>query len=126
MATADRRPLFEQASRIVHRDYASRLLIDDVAARLGTSRRHLQRAYHNAGHPGLRAQLAAVRMEHAARMLCEPEAPPIAQIAQRVGYESHSQFTKAFRRHYATAPSDYRRIHGDPRLAPAAPQLTQR
>mgnify|MGYP000555930135 CR=1 FL=1 len=120
------RKLFKDASRIVEREYAGRLLIDDVAARLNTSRRQLQRAYHEAGHPGLRAQLAAVRMQHAARMLCEPDAPPVGEVAQRVGYESHSQFIKAFRRQYGTAPGAYRRTHGDPRAAPAAPQLTSR
>lgn len=105
------RALFTQASRIVAREYASQVLVDEVAARLCTSRRQLQRAYHVAGHPGLRAQLAQVRMEHAARMVCAPDPPTITQLAQRVGYRSHSQFIKAFHRHYGMTPTAYRRAH---------------
>ena len=102
------RELFKDASRIVEREYADRLLVDDVAARLHTSRRQLQRAYYHAGMPGFRDQLAATRMHRAAALLQADTPAPVGEIGQAVGYQSSSQFTKAFCRYHGITPTTYR------------------
>ena len=64
--TADRRrALFDEAVEIIEREYPDELELDDVARRLATSRRQLQRAFAEAGDTTFRTHLAHVRMRKA-------------------------------------------------------------
>lgn len=102
-----RTSLFEEAVAIVQREYASDLSLDDIARRVASSRRQLQRAYAEIGNTTFREHLTAVRMERAARLL-QLRGLTIRDIANRVGYRQPAQFAKAFRRHHGLAPSDFR------------------
>lgn len=111
--------LFADATAIVAREYASDLALDDVARRIATSRRQLQRAYAEIGRTTFRDHLTAVRMERAADLLARPGLS-VREVARRVGYRQPAQFAKAFRRHHGAAPSTFR---ARAPLAPAAPAL---
>ena len=102
-----RASLLDEANEIVARDYASDLLLDDVARRIASSRRQLQRAYAEIGHTTFRAQLTRVRMDRAAELL-STRMFTVREVAHRVGYRQPAQFAKAFRRHCGLAPSDFR------------------
>ncbi|HVS28599.1 MAG TPA: helix-turn-helix transcriptional regulator [Solirubrobacteraceae bacterium] len=105
---SSRSTLLEQARRIVETDYASDLSLDDVARRLASSRRQLQRAFAEIGGTTFREHLAAVRMREASRMLAAG-AMTVREVARSVGYRQPAQFAKAFRRHTGRSPSMYRR-----------------
>ena len=102
-----RRSLFEEAVAIVEQEYADDLALDDIARRVATSRRQLQRAYSEVGDTTFREHLTAVRMERAGDMLRHANLT-IREVAHRVGYRQPAQFAKAFRRHHGTAPSGFR------------------
>ena len=102
-----RTSLYEEAQRIVEAEYEKDLALDDVARRVATSRRQLQRAYAEVGGTTFRTQLAEVRMRRAAEMLAAG-GPTVREVARRVGYRQPAQFAKAFRRHLGRAPSDHR------------------
>lgn len=102
-----RATLFEEAQRIVETEYFKDLALDDVARRVATSRRQLQRAYAEVGGTTFRAQLAEVRMRRAAEMLSSNRMT-VREVARRVGYRQPAQFAKAFRRHLGQAPSAHR------------------
>jgi transcriptional regulator GlxA family with amidase domain len=102
-----RRSLFEEAVSIVEREFASDLVLDDVARRVATSRRQLQRAYAEVGDTTFREHLTAVRMDRAGELLRHGNLT-IREVAQRVGYRQPAQFAKAFRRHHGLAPSGFR------------------
>ena len=104
---ARRRDLFEEAAEIIEREYDLELELEDVARRIATSRRQLQRAFAEAGGTSFRAQLAAVRMRHARELLSAGSAP-VREVAMTVGYRQPAQFAKAFRRHHGAAPSALR------------------
>jgi AraC family transcriptional regulator, regulatory protein of adaptative response / methylphosphotriester-DNA alkyltransferase methyltransferase len=104
--TARRRDLFEEAAAIIAFEYADALTLDEVARRLFTSPRQLQRAFAEGGHGSFRSYLGRVRMEHAAALL--RRGATVAQAAQAVGYTQPAQFAKAFRRHQGAAPSAVR------------------
>jgi transcriptional regulator GlxA family with amidase domain len=93
--------------RIVENEYASDLSLDDIAHRVASSRRQLQRAYSEIGGTTFREHLTSVRMDRAAEMLTG-DSLTVREIANRVGYRQPAQFAKAFRRHLGAAPSDYR------------------
>ena len=113
---------------IVEAEYGSDLELDDIARRVASSRRQLQRAYAEIGRTTFRSHLTRVRMERAAELLAG-EGMTVREVANRVGYRQPAQFAKAFRRHVGVAPSEYRlngngsrpfRLTGEPLPARAA------
>jgi AraC family transcriptional regulator, regulatory protein of adaptative response / methylphosphotriester-DNA alkyltransferase methyltransferase len=102
-----RTSLFQDAAEIVEHEFGSDLALDDIARRIASSRRQLQRAYAEIGETTFREHLTAVRMEKAA-LLLRHQGVTVREVARRVGYRQPAQFAKAFRRHHGVAPSDYR------------------
>src|SRR5918993_3523235 len=113
-----RTALFEDATAIVEAEYGADLSLDDIARRVASSRRQLQRSYAEIGQTTFREHLTAIRMERAAELLTS-RGLTVREVAQRVGYRQPAQFAKAFRRHHGLAPSDYRAAarHRVPSLA---------
>jgi transcriptional regulator GlxA family with amidase domain len=104
---ARRRTLFEEAVDIIDREYAQPLELDDVARRLATSRRQLQRAFAEIGDTSFRTYVARVRMLRALDLLREGRLP-VREVANSVGYRQPAQFAKTFRRHHGAPPSSFR------------------
>ena len=109
---ARRRSLYEEAVGIIEREYDRELELEDVARRIATSRRQLQRAFAEAGGTSFRSHLAAVRMRRALELL-EAGGAPVREVAHTVGYRQ--QFAKAFRRHHGDSPSAFRGLRRAPR-----------
>ena len=114
--------MFHEANAIVEREFASDLSLDDIARRVASSRRQLQRAYAEVGGSTFREHLNEVRMRKAAEMLATQKLT-VREVAHRVGYRQPAQFAKAFRRYQGVAPSDFRaqRNGFPPRPVPASP-----
>ena len=102
-----RTSLFEDAVAIVEQEYASDLSLDDIARRVASSRRQLQRAYAEIGDTTFREHLTA-RAHGARRRAAGHRGLTVREVAHRVGYRQPAQFAKAFRRHHGVAPSDFR------------------
>ena len=102
-----RTSLFRDAIAIVETEYGSDLSLDDIARRVASSRRQLQRSYAEIGNTTFREHLAAVRMDRAAELLMT-RGLTVREVAHRVGYRQPAQFAKAFRRHHGLAPSAFR------------------
>ncbi len=102
-----RTSLYDDAVAIVEVEYATELSLDDIARRVASSRRQLQRAYSEIGQTTFREHLTAVRMERAAELLTT-RGLTVREVAHRVGYRQPAQFAKAFRRHHGLAPSAFR------------------
>ena len=103
---ASRTALLHEARAIMRAEYAEDLTLDDVATRIATSRRQLQRVFRELGGTGFREELAAIRMRQAAELL--HGSLPIGEVCRRVGYRQSAQFAKAFRAHHGVLPSVYR------------------
>ena len=106
-----RSSLYFDAIAIVEHEYAADLSLDDIARRLASSRRQLQRAYSEIGNTTFRDHLTRVRMERAAELLGR-RSVTVREVANRVGYRQPAQFAKAFRREKGVAPSDFRASGG--------------
>ncbi|MDP2310226.1 MAG: AraC family transcriptional regulator [Pseudomonadota bacterium] len=87
-----------------------RVGVDDIAARLGTTPRTLQRRLAAEG-TGFAALLDEVRREVAERYLGDP-ALPLAEISFLLGFGDPSNFQKAFRRWTGTSPGAWRERAG--------------
>jgi AraC family transcriptional regulator, regulatory protein of adaptative response / methylphosphotriester-DNA alkyltransferase methyltransferase len=99
--------LFEEVCELVQSEYREELQLDDIARRIASSRRQLQRAFSEVGRTTFREYLTQVRMEKAAEMLIEGRLT-VREVSHRVGYRQPAQFAKAFRRVHGVAPSEYR------------------
>ncbi len=107
-ATIDRRrALLTDAVAIVEREYASDLELPEVARRVSTSPRQLQRAYAEIGRTTFRTHLTDVRMQRAGELLARTS-DTVREVARRVGYRQPAQFAKAFRSRHGIAPSAFR------------------
>jgi AraC family transcriptional regulator of adaptative response / methylphosphotriester-DNA alkyltransferase methyltransferase len=102
-----RTALYQDATSIVLLEYGSDLSLDQVARRIASSRRQLQRAYAEIGSTTFREHLTWVRMERAAELL-STRGLTVREVAHHVGYRQPAQFAKAFRRHHGLAPSAFR------------------
>lgn len=105
-----RQPLADAAravalANIQNPDYS----LTDAANDIGTTRRTLQRALTEAGTTW-RELITAARLDTAEHRILEGTTP-IAHIAIEVGYGSHRNFNKAFRRRHGIAPSEYAARH---------------
>ncbi|CBH23035.1 helix-turn-helix transcriptional regulator [Salinibacter ruber] len=86
--------------------------VEELAGALGMSRRHLTRRMKEAFGTAPAAYIRARRLDRAKTLLAG--APPsVAAVAEAVGFQSASAFTKAFRRATGQVPTDYVREHDD-------------
>jgi len=104
---ASRTALYREAVSVIEADYASTLTLDDIAVKIASSRRQLQRAFAEVGETTFRDVLTAVRMDRAAELLTDPRYS-VRSVAFQVGYRQPAQFAKAFRRHHGLSPSEFR------------------
>jgi AraC family transcriptional regulator, regulatory protein of adaptative response / methylphosphotriester-DNA alkyltransferase methyltransferase len=104
---AVRRAIFEDAVAILQREYSRDLHPGDVARRVATSRRQLQRVFAEIGGTTFSDYLTRVRLERAAELL-RVDPRPLPQIARAVGFRSASAFSVAFRRHHGATPGAIR------------------
>jgi AraC-like DNA-binding protein len=105
-----RTTLLSEVNSIVEREYDADLRLDDLARRVASSRRQLQRAYAEIGNTTFREHLGRVRMREASELLAR--GLPVREVALRVGYRQPAQFAKAFRRHHGVSPSAFRASRG--------------
>ena len=103
-----REELLREALAIMHSDHGTTLELDDIARRIATSRRHLQRVFRELHGEPFRTALTHIRLDRAAELLTEPTQLTIREVARRVGYQEPAQFAKAFRRRHGLVPSEYR------------------
>lgn len=99
--------LYHEVCELVNAEYYEDLQLDDIARRIASSRRQLQRAFAEIGRTTFRDYLTQVRMSKAAEFL-EQDRLTVREVARRVGYRQPAQFAKAFRRHHGSAPSEFR------------------
>jgi AraC family transcriptional regulator of adaptative response / methylphosphotriester-DNA alkyltransferase methyltransferase len=102
-----RKTLFEEAKDIIEQEYPNDLELDEVARRLATSRRQLQRSFAEIGQTSFRSYVACVRMQRALDLL-RAGSMPVRDVAASVGYRQPAQFAKTFRRHHGAPPSSFR------------------
>ncbi len=103
-----REPLVGRALRALHAEPRRAWTLPELAREAGASRTALaERFAEHLGMPPM-AYLAAWRMQIAAGLLSSG-ALPVAQIAERVGYESEASFGRAFKRTTGMAPGEWRR-----------------
>jgi AraC family transcriptional regulator of adaptative response / DNA-3-methyladenine glycosylase II len=84
--------------------------VDQLAAELNVSPRHLRRALQRVYHQAPSALANEFRLECAERLL-ETTQWSVPEVAIRSGFASIRRFNEVFREKYDTSPSEWRRVH---------------
>jgi transcriptional regulator GlxA family with amidase domain len=106
-----------RAQGIIESEIRDALSVDDVARRVGMSRRNFARRFKSATGNNPREYVQRVRVE-AAKHALESGPRPVARVARDTGYEDVVAFRKLFVRWTGLTPTEYRARYGA-RAAPA-------
>ena len=87
-------------------DAASVPDIASLAREYAVSKSKLSRDFKRAYGVSIHACVIEARLEEAARLLSSGRMS-VGEVAERVGYAKHSQFSEAFRRRFGVLPKDY-------------------
>jgi AraC-like DNA-binding protein len=96
------------ALALIHERPEEAWTVEMLAAKVGLSRSPFTVRFTRLVGESPQAYITRVRMQRAARLLREHDAS-LGQIALKVGYESESSFSKAFKRQYQKTPGQFRR-----------------
>lgn len=111
---ADPRPYVERAARHLLLHFREPVQVADVARAAYTSPFHLCRLFKARTGTTLHGYLSRLRLQAALDALAERPRLDLAQLAQEVGFATHSHFTAAFRRELGATPSAVRRALASP------------
>lgn len=100
-----------RARAILSVDYADPPPLPRLAQQLGISETRLKSGF-KAMHGTTVMQYCIDKRIEAARLLLRENRHSISEIGSIVGYEDHSAFTRAFRRHTGSTPKEWRRARG--------------
>ena len=90
----------------IEADASSMPDIATLAREYAVSTSKLSRDFKRAYGVSIHACIIGARLEEAARLLSSGRMN-VAEVAERVGYAKHSQFSEAFRRRFGVLPKDY-------------------
>jgi len=96
------------ALNALHRHPARAWTLEELAREAGTSRSVLAERFQLLVGSSPMQYLMQWRMMLAANLLCRSKAP-LARIAEDVGYQTDTAFSRAFRREYGVPPATWRR-----------------
>jgi AraC-like DNA-binding protein len=92
----------------LHKNPAHAWTLDELARTAGSSRSVLAERFQQLVGSSPMQYLTQWRMLLAANLLCRSNAP-LANIAENVGYQTDTAFSRAFRREYGAPPAAWRR-----------------
>lgn len=94
----------EAAKAIIEREYQRDLRVPELARRVGVSQSHLAFLFRAETGVTMKGCLREMRLTHAAELLRQDHAS-VKQAAFSVGYRSTSNFARAFKSEFGSAPS---------------------
>jgi AraC-like DNA-binding protein/CheY-like chemotaxis protein len=97
------------ALRYVEANYSGKVALDEVARLCGFSKFHFSRRFRRELGVTFQEFVIRCRVDKARELLRNPRAS-VSEVAFAVGFEEPSYFSKIFRRHAGSSPSEYRRM----------------
>ncbi|MCD8138852.1 MAG: AraC family transcriptional regulator [Planctomycetaceae bacterium] len=96
-----------EATKFMHGNYHRQIAVEDAAAYLGISPRHVNRAFRQVFGSTFSKTLSLFRLNYAKKLLVTTDSP-IEKIAELVGFKSSRTLFKLFQQYEGMTVSDYR------------------
>ncbi len=93
---------------IITRDLSKRYSAEELAAFFGVSESSLKNYCRVVFGKGYQDMIAEIRMKRAAELILQGD-DSLGEIAEQVGYQSQSRFSKAFLKYHKVLPMEYKR-----------------
>ena len=93
--------------KVVESNLLNNLTVEEMAFLCNQSASTFKRQFKKIYSASPNSWLLARRMELAAQLLTKKKEKP-AEIWLKLGFETHSGFTKSFKKHFGVAPKDYK------------------
>ena len=97
----------QQAMRLFVQHLKESWNVEQVCQAMGVSPAHLRRMFHQVLHTSPRAMFETLRLNRAKELMMIPGSK-LEDVAQDCGYENSAVLSRAFKRHYRIAPSQWR------------------
>ncbi|MBS6642752.1 MAG: PocR ligand-binding domain-containing protein [Clostridiaceae bacterium] len=97
----------EKVLEYLHRNYSSKISIDDLCSHFYCSRATLTRSFRSAFGKSIHESLTEIRLSHSLKLLKRPDRS-IDEIAVSCGFYDQNYFTKVFKKHYKQTPGQWR------------------
>ncbi|MCG8533418.1 MAG: AraC family transcriptional regulator [Desulfovibrionales bacterium] len=94
----------DKALRLIHSDFTQAIAIEDLATMVNMSPSVFHRVFKEVTASTPLQYIKKIRLNHARGLL--GEGLRVGETAQRVGYESPSQFSREFKKHFGTTPAE--------------------
>lgn len=99
----------EKAKDFIKEHYSEKLSLKEVADHSGYSVYYFSKIFKKYVNTNFSVYLNTIRIEEAKKLMTNHELS-IKEIAEKVGYEDFSYFSKVFKTYEGMVPSDYRKI----------------
>lgn len=110
LQNSEQEALLQAIKSYIHTHYDGPLSMQEIANALQTTVYQVQTVFIRHEQRSIHAYLKAYRMERAQTLLRNSRLS-VGVIARKVGYESHSKFSRAFCLHTGQSPLRYRAEH---------------
>lgn len=91
----------------LHTHYQEKINLNELARQFNTNRTTLTRQFRNVTGQPVMTYLVNLRI-HLASLMLRNTTVPVVEVMQRVGFLDDTHFTRTFRKHINTTPSEYR------------------
>ena len=98
----------QKTIKYIQLKYSEQLKVDDISYACGLNRSYLSRLFKDATGTSVQAYIMSYRMKKAVTLMAETN-KTIQDISLAVGYNDIFTFSKAFKKCYGIAPSEYRK-----------------
>ncbi|GIN88208.1 AraC family transcriptional regulator [Heyndrickxia sporothermodurans] len=103
-------PIIEDTIRLIENNYDQKMLLDEMASKVGVSRFHLNRSFKDRTGYTPRMYLEKVRIKKAKELLLTTTLNS-TEVGYQIGYQSISSFYNAFKRSTGVSPSQFQTNH---------------
>lgn len=97
----------EKIEDIINRDFAQLPTIEELAGIANMSRNNLAASFKRCYGMSISEYIQSIRLDNAKRLL-DAGRHTVLQVANAVGYESQSSFTRVYKKHFGHTPSQDR------------------
>lgn len=95
----------------IKRNYMKKIMLEDVASHVQLSTSYFCAVFKDEMKCNFNAYLNRIRIEMSKKLLADHDIP-LADVANLVGYEDQSYYTRVFRNHVGISPGKYRERKG--------------